>query len=193
MKKILLNLIASIVILAVLITAVMLALRSYTRQNQSIEVPNVKGLTINNAMPLIESSQLTYDIIDSIFDKRGKPGTIKESVPAAGTKVKQGRKMYLTIYAYNAETGIIPSVTDISLRQVTAMLEGLGFESVKHEYVSGAYKDLVVELRANGKILTPGERVPLSAPLRIMVSNGSGRSSATEEGTFELSENESWF
>ena len=192
MKKILLNLAASIVILVVLITAVMLALKSYTRQDQAIEVPNVKGLTVSDAMPLIESAQLTYDVIDSIFDKRGKPGTIKESVPAVGTKVKQGRKMFLTIYAYNTETAVIPSVTDISLRQVTAMLEGLGFESVKHEYVSGAYKDLVVELRANGKILTPGDRVPLSTPLRIMVSNGSG-SSSTEESTLESSEDEGWF
>ena len=192
MKKILLNLAASIVVLVVLITAVMLTLHSYTRQDQAIEVPAVKGLTITDAVPLIESAQLTYDVIDSIFDKRGKPGTIKESVPAAGTKVKQGRKMFLTIYAYNIQTGVIPSVTDISLRQVTAMLEGLGFESVKHEYIAGQYKDLVVELRANGKILTPGDRVPLSTPLRIMVSSGSG-GSAAEGSTLESSEDESWF
>ena len=191
MKKILLNIAVSLIVLIVLVLVVLFALHSYTRQDQLIEVPDVRGLDISKAAPFIESAQLTYDVIDSVFDKKGVSGAIKETIPTAGSKVKQGRKIFVTIYAYSAQTGVIPSVTDISLRQVMAMLEGLGFESVRVEYVTGQYKDLVIGLKAYGRDLAPGERVPLSTPMRIIVSNGGGVNLG--EDTLEMIEDESWF
>ena len=191
MKKLLLNIVILLTTLIALVIITLLALHSYTRQDQAIEVPNIKGLDINNAVPFIESAQLTYDVIDSVFDKRGIPGTIKETIPTAGSKVKQGRKIFVTTYAYGTQTGVIPTVSDISLRQVQATLEGLGFESVRTEYVAGQFKDLVIGLKANGKVLTPGERLPLSAPIHILVSSGGSINSNND--ALDLTQDESWF
>jgi beta-lactam-binding protein with PASTA domain len=183
MKKLLWNILASVGVLVALIIGTLIGLHSYTRQEQSIEVPDVKGLKIDEAASFFEAVQLYYEVIDSVYNKKSKPGAIVETIPTSGSKVKQGRKIFVTVNAYSVQTGAIPAVADVSYRQVQATLQGLGFEDIRVEYVSGRYKDLVVGLTSQGKSLKPGDRVPLSAPVRILVSNGyqGGYSAESEE------------
>ena len=196
MKKILWNIFASMVVMVALVIVALIVLHSYTRQDQSIEVPDVKGIEVAAAAPFFESSQLNYEVIDSVFSKNVKPGAIVETIPTPGSKVKQGRKIFVTINAYSTQTGIIPAVADVSFRQVQAMLQGLGFESIQVEYVPGQYKDLVIGLTARGKLLKPGDRIPLNLPVRILVSSGyseMGNNAAGNNDIVDSTNDEGWF
>lgn len=195
MKRFFKHILISFVFLTILIVGTLIALHFYTRHDQSIKVPDVKGLEVSEAAPFFDASQLSYEVIDSVFSRNTAPGAIVETIPRPGSKVKQGRKIFITINAYSSQTGLIPSVTDVSFRQVLAMLQGLGFENVQVEYMPGEYKDLVIGLAGMGKQLHAGERIPLTTPIRILVSNGSTEpnDSISSEKDSEIIDNESWF
>ena len=121
---------------------VLKSLDVYTRHNESIVVPNVKGKTPEEAHREIRKIGLRYIVLDSIYSKDMAPGAIVEVVPAIGSKVKKDRILYLTINARTAQMAIVPDVTDLSLRQAFALLQSHGFTSIDVVYVSGSYRDL---------------------------------------------------
>lgn len=174
-------------------------LDGYTRHNEVVTVPDVKGLTVGDAASFFENSRLRYNIIDSVFSKDVAPGTIVEVVPNVGAKVKEGRIVFVTLNALTSQMEVIPDVEDMSFRQAYALLRARGFESVEIDYVPGDFKDLVIAVELRGRVLKSGEKVPLTSPLTLKVSNGeddvpSEDSSDREEPVKALdSEDENWF
>lgn len=144
----------------------------YTRHNEVVVVPDVKGLALDDAVSFFENSGLRYAVVDSVFSKDVAPGTIVELTPNVGSKVKEGRIVYITLNALTSQMETIPDVVDISFRQAYALLKAKGFESVEIEYVPGDYKDLAIAVELRGRVLAEGDKVPLTAPLVLKVSNG---------------------
>lgn len=148
------------------------ALDSYTRHGQAIIVPDVKGKTPEEAHHDIRKKGLRYTVIDSIYSKDVAPGAIVEVIPAIGSKVKKGRILYLTINARTAQMAVVPDVKDLSMRQAYALLQSHGFTSIDVLYVSGSYRDLALGVQVRGKVIKPGERVPIAAKIVLRVSDG---------------------
>jgi len=167
------NLLALILVIIILIFIVLLWLNIYTRHGSAVEVPNVKGLSVEKAAPLFSGKKLHYIVIDSIFIKNAVPGSIAETTPLAGAKVKKGRTVYLKLIAYLPQLIAVPDVKDTSQRQSMSMLRSLGFENVVIKMVPGAFRDLVSGIEYNGKLLEAGKRLPADAPLSLLVSAGS--------------------
>jgi beta-lactam-binding protein with PASTA domain len=189
------NLLAAILVIVVLVLAVLTWLKTYTQHGQSVEIPDVKGLLVENAEPVFASKELNYQVIDSVFSKGAKPGSIVESVPPIGSKVKRGRTIYLKINSYTAQLLSIPNVNGISQRQAFAMLKSIGFENVSIKFVPGAYRDLVVGLESGGAQLEPGDKVPINISLSLVVSSGTGEITSFEDSTVieETNPDEAWF
>jgi hypothetical protein len=146
----------------------------YTLHNQGIIVPNVKGLPLDEAKLLIQRENLRYNVIDSVFLQTARPGSIVEVSPSIGSKVKQGRILYLTLNARAPRQVPVPTVKDMSYRQAYALLRSRGFESLEVEYVPGEYKDLAIGLEYRGRPLREGEQLPQEAHLVLKISNGMG-------------------
>ncbi|MDR1161345.1 MAG: PASTA domain-containing protein [Tannerellaceae bacterium] len=147
-------------------------LDSYTRHNEAVIVPDVKGLKMEEAIPFLNGRSLNYAVIDSVFSKTAKPGAIVEITPAVGSKVKEGRIVFITVNAMTSQMGEIPDVEDLSYRQAYAQLKARGFEKVETIYVPGVYKDLAIGVELYGRLLSRGEMIQLSAPLVLKISNG---------------------
>ena len=191
------NLLLAGLITLVLLGVVMAWLHSYTRHNEAGVVPDVKGLKIEEAAGFFERSNLRYNVIDSVFSSEVPSGAIVEMVPEAGSKVKDGRIVFLTINASSTQTAPIPNVKDLSFRQAQALLQATGFTSVEIEYVPGDYKDLVIGVEHRGRMLNSGEKVSLKAALVLKVSSGEANpldalSDSTEVQELD-SEEENWF
>ncbi|MCC8132240.1 MAG: PASTA domain-containing protein [Tannerellaceae bacterium] len=169
---ILLNLLFAAVLTCGLIYAVLKWLDIYTHHNEAVIVPDVKGLQIEQAAEFFKNNGLRYNVIDSVFAKEVTPGAIVEVVPSAGSKVKEGRIVFVTVNAMTSQMGTIPEVTDLSLRQAYALLKANGFERVETEYVPGEYRDLAIGVERNGRVLNAAELVPLNSTLVLKVSSG---------------------
>lgn len=167
-----LNLLLAVVVACALVYGTLMWLDSYTRHNEAVVIPDVKGLGMDEAAEFLQNSNLRYSVIDSVFSKDVKPGAIVELVPMAGSKVKEGRIVFITVNALTSQMAAIPEVEDLSFRQAYAILRARGFEHVEIEYVPGDFKDLAIGLELHGRVLQKGEHVPLTAPLLLKVSSG---------------------
>lgn len=123
-----LNLLLAVVVTCGLIYGALKWLDHYTRHNEAVVVPDVKGLKIEEAAEFFKNNNLRYNVIDSVFSKDVEPGAIVELSPLAGSKVKEGRIVFITVNALTSQMATIPEVEDLSFRQAYALLKARGFE-----------------------------------------------------------------
>ena len=165
------NFLLMVVVGCALIYGTLAWLDYYTRHNEAVIVPDVKGLSMNEAKSFFDNTGLRYNVIDSVFSNDVNPGAIVEVVPEPGSKVKEGRIVFVTINALTAQMAIIPEVADLSFRQAYALLRSLGFKNIEVKFVPGDYKDLAVGVERNAQMINRGERVPLASTLTLIISN----------------------
>ena len=189
------NLLGLILVFIVLIVAVLVGLNRYTQHGKAVETPNVRGLTVEKAAPFFTSKDLNYAVIDSVFIRNAVPGTIAETTPPVGSKVKKGRTIYLKVFSYLPQLVTIPDVKDSSQRQSEAILRSLGFENVVIKTVPGAYRNLVMGIESRGVAMEAGQRVPANTPLSLLVSSGSDDIVPLETpvDSTDVNTDESWF
>ncbi len=173
-QKVVLNLLAMFAICVglFLITAYWLDL--WTHHGAEITVPNVKGMSYDDARALLEDQDFEVVLQDSVYEEKIKPGTVIEMSPRDSAVVKPGRTVYLTINAFYPRTIAMPVLTDISERQAMIVLEGYGFKNVSVHRVPSEYDGLVFGVMVNGKRVKPGSRVPLTAKILLEVGMGAG-------------------
>ena len=168
LKHILLLLIVIIALFAGLI----FWLEDYTRHGEQKLVPDVIGMTEENAATLIFGRELNYDIVDSVFRTGAMPGAVVDQDPKAGSFVKKERKIYLIVNAKSAQMTPLPEVIDLSLRQAQALLIGADFKIKEVVYKPSDYRDLVLEVQYNGKKVEAGEDIPAFSELVLHIGDG---------------------
>ena len=148
-------------------------LDSWTHHGEYILVPEVKGMSYHEAYDRLHSEGFAVEISDSVYEVgRIAPGTVVEQNPKCDTKVKDGRKVYLTITAFSPKSVTVPSLVDVSVRQAKSVLEGLGFKQISIENVPSEYRDLVLGVKASGVRLSPGARIPVTSRITLEVGSG---------------------
>lgn len=183
-------------VFGLLLVGTFVGLNIYTRHNESISVPNVKGLRVKDAATFLASSGLKYEVVDSVFKRGGTPGAVLEQIPKASSQVKSGRTVFLTVQATGQQMVTMPDLNDYSQRQAVSLLESLGFADVQIVPVASEYKDLVISLEYKGATVSKGQKIPQGALLRLYVGNGLGSAStdSTEaEGQVKVNSDESFF
>ena len=172
MKKIFLNIGLMIAVALIIGWLSMLWLDVWTRHGDTISVPAVRTLAYDKAISLLEAEGLKGIVADSVYDSRTAPGTVIEQNPKAGTIVKEGREVLLTIHAFSPKMVTLPSLSDISLRQARSILEGLDITNIVERRVPSEFKDLVLAVRYKGARLQAGARVPVNARIELEVGEG---------------------
>ena len=182
------NIAAMIIIAIVLIGITLFFVNKYTRHDQAIEVPDLKGLQIEDAAAMIAAKNLRYEIVDSLFQKDGVPGAILEQIPSGKSSVKQGRTIYLTIQAKNEPLVAIPDLEDASLRQAETLLNALGIYQINIVSVPSEFQDLVYGVEYKGAPLKGGQKIPKGSTVTLKVGNGNGSNTSLDSLHTEESE-----
>lgn len=160
------------IVMVVMVFLLMWCLTLYTRHGEKQIVPNVCGLKVESAAMLLEGKGLRYEVVDSVYSKEVEKGCIVEQDPVAGSTVKEERNIYLIINATLDRMVALPNVVDISLRQATARLEALGFKIAKVTQKPSEYKDLVLGVYMQGKLVHPDEMIKAESALELHVGSG---------------------
>lgn len=163
-----------VVISILVLFIVFLLMHLYTRHGQAVTVPELKGLSFDEAIEKLDDAGLKYEVVDSNYVEDMKPGTIFETLPEAGSRVKPRRIVFLTINAFYPRMIAIPEVEGQSARHANALLEGLGFTNIGLKRVDGKYNGLVVGITNDkGQIMPPAPKFPsrhtLPFWLRVML------------------------
>ena len=167
-----LNLIAMVAVVIASIFGVLEWLDSYTRHGESILVPNVKGLPLQQAKEEMIQKDLEVLVVDSNYVKEMPAGSVLEQNPDGDSKVKKGRTVYLIINTNSIPKVTIPDIIDnSSYRQAEARLRALGFKMTEPELIEGE-KDWVYAVEYNGQNLSAGDKIPRESVLTLRIGAG---------------------
>ncbi|MBQ0086187.1 MAG: PASTA domain-containing protein [Bacteroidales bacterium] len=153
------NLIAAAVVITVLILAAQLFLSIRTRHGQEIEVPDFTSKTLEEAANMASQSNFRLDVTDSVFMSRLPKGSIYSQKPAPGSKVKEGRRILLTINATQMKKVSMPNLVGLSLRQARTQLQEKGLIVGKLTYKEDIATNNVLEQTYRGKKIAPGKKI----------------------------------
>ena len=84
----------ALLIVVVLAWVTLLLLDRYTHHGESVRVPDLQGLFVEEAQSLLANYALYPEVIDSVYVKDKPLGTIVEQVPPANSSVK--KSLYLS-------------------------------------------------------------------------------------------------
>ena len=192
------NLIAMPIVVIAIIFGVLHWLDTYTHHGESIIVPNINGLPLEEAGKELSKKNLELEVVDSNYVKGMSAGAVLEQKPVAGAKVKIGRTIYLTINTGEIPKVAIPDIIDnSSYRQAEARLRAMGFKLTEPEYIEGE-KDWIYGVKFNGKELTSGEKIPREAVLTLCVGDDELKGDSIRTDSLAIQSDrtivdESWF
>jgi beta-lactam-binding protein with PASTA domain len=155
-----------------LILITLLALRIYTHHGQTIEVPELTGLSIEEAKELVEKNELRFDLVDSVYNSERKKGTVIDQNPRAGFQVKKNRRILITSNAFNPEKVKMPNVVGVSHRQAKSMLKSVGLEVGKLIHVPDIAINNVLRQQLDDEEVTPGEMVEKGTKIDLVLGSG---------------------
>lgn len=171
-----LNIIAMIAVVVVMIFGVLKWLDIHTHHGETVTVPDVKGMTVEEATKMFRNQGLVCVVSDTRYVKDKAAGIILDLKPGVGDKVKEGRTVYLTVNTLDVPLRAIPDVADnSSLRQAEAKLHSAGFKLAEIQLITGE-KDWVYGVKYQGRQVEAGEKIPMGASLVLMVGDGAGDS-----------------
>jgi len=144
-----------------------------TERNTHITVPDFETLSIYDIDPLMEQFQLRYEVLDSSkFNPNYPPFAVIEQTPPKGSKVKRGRKIYVTLNPSGYRKSKVPNLIQITRRNAETRLTAVGFTLGKITYRDNIGKDMVLEIRHQGKKIEPGTVLAKTSKIDLVLGNG---------------------
>lgn len=163
------NLLAAVAIAAVLVVGAMIFLNLVTKHNQELIVPDFSNMTVAEAEAAAAQVGMRVEVTDSVFAKRMKKGAVRDQNPEPGSKVKEGRRILLTINALNAKKVTMPNLVGLSMRQALAELQSRGLVLGKLIYVQDmATNNVLRQLKGNREI-APGRTIEADTEIDLVV------------------------
>lgn len=145
-----------------------------TNHGNSVTIPDLKGMTVEEVEDILDSKDLDYEISDSTFVIGAKPLTVYSQYPKANSNVKEGRKVYITIISDKAPMVSIPDIVGRSIESGKNQLISVGLVPDKPEYVPAIEENTILKIKANGSEIQPGSKLPKGTKVTLVVGDGYG-------------------
>jgi beta-lactam-binding protein with PASTA domain len=156
----------------VMVFATILYLDFATNHGEKIAVPNFVGMPVNKAKQRIESLELTYQILDSIYDPKLPEGTVVEQLvePTALSQVyvKSGRIIGLRL-SKRHQLVEMPSLLHKQVQFAQSILEQRGLRFVIQYQPTQEANGSVLDQRYKGRRIKEGDRLPIGAVVTLIV------------------------
>lgn len=162
--------------LLALIILVFLALnwlKSSTNHNEFVSVPDLSKLSVMDMRKAIEEANLRYEVVDSAnYDPDYPRFSIIEQTPSAGNKVKENRKIYITVNPSGYKKVTVPKIIQVTQRNASSMLKAVGLDVQRITYIDELGKDMVYYIKYKGKYISEGDKLPKTSKIELICGNG---------------------
>lgn len=149
-------------------------LPSYTNNGQSITVPNLQGISMDEIDEFITKRNLRYEINDSTYSEEYPPLTILKQYPKAGSKVKEDRKIFISVNRVTPPSVPVPELVELSLTGAEAILKSNQLKKGKISYRASPFNNLVLEMKFNDETIEAGTSVSKGSAIDLVIGNGFG-------------------
>ena len=142
-----------------------------TNHGESITVPSIEGMQIGQLEDFLIKRNLRYEVNDSSYSSEYPALTVLKQYPQAGSKVKEGRKIFISINRISPPTVPVPALVDGSVVNADAVLRSNELKRGKIELVAGPF-NVVKEMKYQGRTIEAGEAVPKGSVIDLVVMDG---------------------
>ncbi|KPM49321.1 PASTA domain-containing protein [Jiulongibacter sediminis] len=145
-----------------------------TNHGESVQVPDLKGLTLDEVESVLDDNDLKYEVSDSTFVIGQKPLTVFSHYPKPESPVKKGRKIFLTIITDQVPKVSIPNVVGRSVNSAANLLSSVGLQVGQTEFIPAIEKNTVLRLKYDGAEVSTGKSVPKGSKITLVAGDGFG-------------------
>jgi len=148
-------------------------LKSSTNHGEFVEVPDFAKMSVPDMRSAVSEAGLRFEVLDSANYNPDYPRfSIIEQNPIAGKKVKENRKIYLTVNPSGYKKVSIPDIYQNSSRNAKSKLRAVGLDVQRITYIDQIGKDMVYYVKYKGKNISPGTKLPKTSKVELVCGNG---------------------
>ena len=163
------NLVLAAVIVALIAIIISVGLSFATRHGQEVAVPDFTNRSQEDAARMAADAGVTIVITDSIYMDRVPRGAVIGQLPKPGARVKEGRKVSLTVNSSTPKKVRMPSLVGTSMRQAKAELTSKGLVLGSLRYVSDIATNNVLRQLYRGRDINPGKEIPSGSTIDLVL------------------------
>ncbi len=146
-----------------------------TNHGDSISVPNLEGKDIVDLDEFMSNKKLRYEVEpDSGYSAKYPPLAVLKQFPLPNSKVKENRKIYITLNANKPPVIRVPNLYGYSKKDAMLQLNSLGLALGEIQYAPELHINTVLEWRFRGNKMEPDQEVPKGSKIDLLLANGAG-------------------
>ncbi|MFM7487687.1 MAG: PASTA domain-containing protein [Cytophagales bacterium] len=154
-------------------------LPNITNHGETIKVPDLSGLSIEEAEKRAGDLHLRVAVNDSSYAENAEPLTIIKQFPTENEIVKADRTIYVSINRTSPPTLPMPDIVEKSLINAEVVLKSSELNRGRILYEAFPYLNFVRGALFNGKPILPGTRIPKGSVIDLVVGDGGGTADFT--------------
>jgi beta-lactam-binding protein with PASTA domain len=187
-----------LIILGILFTLLFLFfqlyLPNYTNHGQTVTVPDLDGFHYDELPDYLQERNLVLEITpDSGFVADVEPLHVLKQNPKPGAKVKQNRKIYVTLNAENAPLVKMPNLVNTPLKNAQEILSNFGLVRGEIVYVPDIGINVVLEQKYRGRNIKEGMEIAKGSQIDLVVGDGLGNQTLAIPNLLGMDEGEAEF
>ncbi len=163
------NLIGAVVFVVALLILASVGLRVITRHGKTVTAPDFTNLSIQEAENLAAQGQVSVKVVDSVFVRRLPGGVVYRQQPKAGSTVKKGRSIFLTINSVVPRKVVMPNLYGYSITEARTELKNRGLSLGNLRYVRDIATNTVLGQFCEGKSVKAGDLVVSGSAIDLKV------------------------
>ena len=149
-----------------------------TNHGETITVLDIQNQHIDDLENILTTRSLRYEVnVDSSYSPDQAPLTVIDQFPLPNAKVKENRKIYVTLNAIRPPLVKMPKLVDKSLKIAEITLHSYGLRSGKVEYKPDLGLNVVLEQLYNNEEVMEGQLIPKGSTIDLFIGDGHGNKS----------------
>ncbi len=149
-------------------------LPTVTNHGETITVPDLHGMSMENLDEFLGERKFRFEVSDSSYSAEYVPLTVLSQFPKAGSKVKENRKIYLSVNSFIPPSTKMPNLIDRSLRNAELELSSYELKRGRIIFKPSPFENAVLEQRLNGEPIEPGTKIGKGTVIDLVVGDGFG-------------------
>ena len=164
-----------------------------TNHGEIITVPDIKGMTVDELDEFLSKRSLRFEVTtDSSYSPNHEPLAVLRQVPAPNSKVKENRKIYVTLNAESPPLVRMPKMKDLSIKSALMTLKSYNLKFGKIIQVPDDFF-VVLEARMDGRQVLEGEQIEKGSIIDLVTGDGYGNTIFQSPNLIGLQQEEAEF
>ena len=147
-------------------------LPAITNHGETITVPDIEGMKLEQLEEFLLTRNLRYEVNDSSYTEKYPPLSVLKQYPLAGSQVKENRVIYISLNRITPPTVPMPNLVDGSLINAEVQLKSNELKRGRIHLIRGPFMHVVKEMKYRGDKIEPGTRITKGSVIDLVVYDG---------------------